>query len=107
MSCRFDPTGQNIAACSADRSVCTVVILLALLVYLDLYLYTSSSYALSFMEDIPANHELWSPPRITQSAYSRLTVVASFPPFIYRFGRPYICYHRSCVWTTCPKDTCS
>lgn len=22
MSCRFDPTGQNIAACSADRSVC-------------------------------------------------------------------------------------
>ena len=23
LSCRFDPTGQNIAACSADRSVCT------------------------------------------------------------------------------------
>ena len=22
LSCRFDPTGQNIAACSADRSVC-------------------------------------------------------------------------------------
>ena len=22
LSCRFDPTGQNIAACSADRSIC-------------------------------------------------------------------------------------
>ncbi|KAJ7654912.1 WD40 repeat-like protein [Mycena rosella] len=25
LSCRFDPTGQNIAACSADRSVCDVL----------------------------------------------------------------------------------
>ncbi len=25
MSCRFDPTGQNVAACSADRSVCKCV----------------------------------------------------------------------------------
>ena len=25
MSCRFDPTGQNIAACSADRSVCSYI----------------------------------------------------------------------------------
>ncbi|KAF8885740.1 WD40-repeat-containing domain protein [Infundibulicybe gibba] len=25
LSCRFDPTGQNVAACSADRSVCNIV----------------------------------------------------------------------------------
>ncbi|KAH6908067.1 hypothetical protein BKA70DRAFT_290643 [Coprinopsis sp. MPI-PUGE-AT-0042] len=23
LSCRFDPSGQNIAACSGDRSICT------------------------------------------------------------------------------------
>lgn len=28
MSCRFDPTGQNIAACSADRGVCEYFLLL-------------------------------------------------------------------------------
>ena len=28
LSCRFDPTGQNIAACSADRSICAFCIAL-------------------------------------------------------------------------------
>lgn len=28
MSCRFDPTGQNIAACSADRGVCAYLLFL-------------------------------------------------------------------------------
>lgn len=26
LSCRFDKTGQNIAACSADRSVCELLV---------------------------------------------------------------------------------
>lgn len=29
MSCRFDPSGQNIAACSADRGICTSYFLLS------------------------------------------------------------------------------
>lgn len=30
LSCRFDPTGQNIAACSADRGICTYLQFLVL-----------------------------------------------------------------------------
>ena len=93
LSCRFDPTGQNIAACSADRSIC------AFCFALHFYSNKLTSIFLCFLmcsllADVSSQLQLRPPPKPRQSADPRPAMVALLPAPLLCRCRPHSIFHR-------------
>jgi hypothetical protein len=88
LSCRFDPTGQNIAACSADRGICAS--------RPSRYFSISVSHKphfFSVMANVSPKFELWAPFHNTQSARIGPPVVPILTPSLQCFSRSHSCLY--------------
>lgn len=96
MSCKFDPTGQNIAACSTDRGICTSQYSTPILAA------TLTDYIFSALANIRTEHKLRFTLQPRQSAHPRPAMVPLLLSHLYRGGRPYADYDGRHYW---PEDT--
>ena len=88
LSCRFDPTGQNIAACSADRGIC---------MYHNFFwriAIISGMPPFSLMANIPSEYQLWPPFDYPQGASVGSPMVAFLTPSLHCLGRSHSCIYR-------------
>jgi hypothetical protein len=88
LSCRFDPTGQNIAACSADRGICA-----SRPYFLISVSYFSPTPFTSVMANVSPKFELWAPFHNTQSACIGPPVVPILTPSLQCFSRSHSCIY--------------
>jgi hypothetical protein len=92
LSCRFDPTGQNIAACSADRGICASWPSRSyFLIFVPYLLQTPFT---SVMANVSPKFELWAPFHDTQSACIGPAMVPILTPSLQCFSRSHSCIYR-------------
>ena len=87
LSCRFDPTGQNIAACSADRGICMCH------PYFSDILISQGRHLSSLMANISSKYKLRPPFDHPQSASVGPPMVALFTASLQCLCRSHTCIY--------------